>query len=609
MPASTTPSSGPQGGTTSCPGCGKLFKRLATHMARKPACHDSPRQNTANAERTTQPTHQVSSIEIGAQAAPSEDNIPPSLGALPNATRPRWRPALRVAQARYLQPAGTPIRVHPTPFEIRRAEQKFRAQQPWAPFASEEEWKFAQWLQHSGASQAKIDELLKSRMYRDCMDANPEKYSSFHNKESFFEVIDHLPGPRAQWKLIEIMFEGNELDTCGKPKKESVDVWARDPVEVIADLMANPAFKDHMAYAPVEKFEEHEPVNPSPTDRPDDHDDEEDGDFVIDEMWTTDWWRRVQALLPPGATVVPVILTSDKTQLSTFSGDKQAWPVYLSIGNISKDIRRQPSQCATVLLGYLPVTKLECFRKSDRSTQGNRLFHFAMRQLLEPLVKAGTDGVEMTCLDGFVHRIYPLLAAYLADFPEQCLITCTKQNQCTICQVHTDRRGELLESVYRDPQTTLDQLAQTPQSKESDLRDVPHPFWADLPLVNIFGCMTPDLLHQLHKGVFKDHLVAWASHEHEAEVDARFSHIPPYPGLRLFHRGISHISQWTGNEYHQMEKVFVGIICGVRDDSHLVRATRAILDFIYLTHYPSHTTSTLDVMKDALKEFHDNKST
>lgn len=46
----------------------------------------------------------------------------------------------------------------------------------------------------------------------------------------------------------------------------------------------------------------------------------------------------LQKLLPKGVTIAPVILASDKMQLSHFSGDKSAWPVYLTIGNIDKDI-------------------------------------------------------------------------------------------------------------------------------------------------------------------------------------------------------------------------------------------------------------------------------
>ncbi|KAI0349108.1 hypothetical protein OH77DRAFT_1379535, partial [Trametes cingulata] len=95
----------------------------------------------------------------------------------------------------------------------------------------------------------------------------------------------------------------------------------------------------------------------------------------------------------PDATVAPVIFASDKTQLSTFSGDKQGWPIYLTIGNIRKPVRRCPSRGAMVLLGYLPVAKLQCFRDAERSLQGYRLFHYAMRELLAPLRKAGERGV------------------------------------------------------------------------------------------------------------------------------------------------------------------------------------------------------------------------
>jgi hypothetical protein len=48
-----------------------------------------------------------------------------------------------------------------------------------------------------------------------------------------------------------------------------------------------------------------------------------------------------QEKIPKGGVVAAVILASDKTQLTQFRGDKSAWPVYLTLGNIEKATRRQ----------------------------------------------------------------------------------------------------------------------------------------------------------------------------------------------------------------------------------------------------------------------------
>lgn len=84
--------------------------------------------------------------------------------------------------------------------------------------------------------------------------------------------------------------------------------------------------------------------------------------------------------------------------------------------------------------------------------------------------------------------------------------------------------------------------------------------------------------------------------------------LPPYNNLRHFRKGISMISQWTGSEYREMEKVFIGVLCGLHANTPAVlTAARAVLDFIYLAHYPSHSTTSLVQMKTALDDFHEHK--
>ena len=163
--------------------------------------------------------------------------------------------------------------------------------------------------------------------------------------------------------------------------------------------------------------------------------------------------------------VAPVILSSDKTALSVFSGDKKAWPVYLTIGNISKDVRRRVSAHTTILISYLPVSKLECFHKKTRSVTGYRLFHYAMSLLLRPLVNAGRKGRAMVCTDGFVRRIHPILAAYVADFPEQCLVGCNKESHCPRCLVKTKNHGDLDECACHSTVDMLKTLRQMRRNK------------------------------------------------------------------------------------------------------------------------------------------------
>src|ERR1700727_1184505 len=115
----------------------------------------------------------------------------------------------------------------------------------------------------------------------------------------------------------------------------------------------------------------------------------------------------------PGATIIPIILSSDKTQLTLFRG-KSAYPVYLGIGNIPKDIRRKPSCSAQMVVGYIPTTKLEGIaNKAARRRSLANLFHSCMEHLLGPIHGYGERGLVMMSGDGTWRRCHPILASFI----------------------------------------------------------------------------------------------------------------------------------------------------------------------------------------------------
>jgi hypothetical protein len=132
--------------------------------------------------------------------------------------------------------------------------------------------------------------------------------------------------------------------------------------------------------------------------------------------------------------------------------------------------------------------------------------------------------------------MYLILAAYIADYPEQCLVCCCGESSCPGCTCEPKCRGDVHtpHATWRCRTQTLQILeAQAnrehpPEFAQQNLRAI-NPFWADLPHCDIFRSMTPDLLHELHNGVF-DHLVKWSTSAmvgEEAEVDQRYRSMTP----------------------------------------------------------------------------------
>jgi hypothetical protein len=92
----------------------------------------------------------------------------------------------------------------------------------------------------------------------------------------------------------------------------------------------------------------------------------------------------------------------------------------------------------------------------------------------------------------------------------------------------------------------------------------------------------------------------------KGSINARFQLMPPHHGIRGFPDGITRVSQLTGRENKDMAKVFVGAIAGGLD-AQAVRASRALLDFLFLSHYARLCDDQLEHLQGSLELFDELK--
>jgi hypothetical protein len=298
-----------------------------------------------------------------------------------------------------------------------------------------------------------------------------------------------------------------------------------------------------------------------------------------------------------------------------------AYPIYLTIGNIPKDVRRKPLRRAQILIGYIPTTKLQGMtNKAGRRRALGNLFHACMAKVLGPIGSYGETGLPMMSSDGVWRRCHPILATFVGDYPEQALVTCTYNGRCPKCTVSPGELGQYDVFPPRVQDTAIDTYALANDDIrafhraccDAGLKPVLRPFWATLPLCDVFISITPDVLHQLLQGVMK-HLIGWLVRIFGPEtIDARCRAMPPNYKVMLFTKGITSLSRVTGHEHKKMCAILLGLIAdlpvpGGLDPSRIIKATRALLDFLQLAQYESHSTTTINQLQAALSIFHQNK--
>ncbi|KAL0062888.1 hypothetical protein AAF712_010209 [Marasmius tenuissimus] len=520
--------------------------------------------------------HAADDFEIG-EAGPGPTTVEGNrglkrmLGRLPH--------SLNVAESQwYFEPhklGGQVIRMGTTLYERWRARFACNEEtlvnnddenQFYSPFASKLDWQIAQWAVQESVGQGAFDRLLKIP-----------------------GVLDHL----------QLSFKNSrQLNKINAPADETFAVRYRDPLEAIKALWGDPSLAEHLVYKLSKMFADPEKLR-----------------RAYSEMWTGKWWWAMQSQLKQReAMIAPIILATNKTQLTQFSGSRSAYPVYLTLGNIPRHIRRRSSQQACILVAYLPVDKIakRGLTKREHSARYSQLFYESMRFLLSPIAQVSQSGVEMVGGDSSVRRVHLIVSCYVANYPEQCLVGCSKYGTCLKCQCS---KADLADMDEKSKQTQIWTTGVIDTAKITT-RSVPQyvkrcmeqavsglvykPFWTDFWDTNVYLALTPDVLHQLYQGVFK-HLVNWCqSILSEDELDLQVRCLPGAMGARQFKKGWSALSQISGSERKHMAKLLVACLVGSAMPPKAIKACHVILNFIYLAQFTFHDEDSLSKMQSSL---------
>ncbi|KZT54933.1 hypothetical protein CALCODRAFT_423663, partial [Calocera cornea HHB12733] len=108
----------------------------------------------------------------------------------------------------------------------------------YGAFLTAQEWELAKWFRTSGISNTKLDALLDTALRN-------REGATFHNSRSLFQLVDSLPQPPS-WICKRYSIESSIPES----PPQQVEMFHRDPIEVVRELLGNPLFANDMKYTP-----------------------------------------------------------------------------------------------------------------------------------------------------------------------------------------------------------------------------------------------------------------------------------------------------------------------------------------------------------------------
>ncbi|KAF8149101.1 hypothetical protein B0H34DRAFT_791595 [Crassisporium funariophilum] len=423
--------------------------------------------------------------------------------------------------------------------------------------------------------------------------------------DDMYETIDSIQEGDAPFITVELNYNGPLGDRPPKWVTQSYELCLRDSRRLLHNQLATTDFNNQFNPKPYRQFDSK-------------------GDRIWSNLMSGDWvWNEADTIAEDprthGSMLVPIVAGSDKTTVSVATGHQEYHPVYQSPGILTNTARRGHGN-SVLPVAFLPIPKTNKreAKRPEFQRFARQLYHACLARIFEPLRAGMTVPEVVRCPDGHFRRAIYSLGPYIADYPEQVWLAGIVQGWCPKCEARPNnldgnfnatrrRRHERTDLIIEcfDPGTVWDYYG---------IRTDVVPFTHSFPRADIHVLLSPDLLHQLIKGTFKDHLVTWVNEylyirdgetramEIIHDIDRRISVVPLYAGLRRFSDG-RNFEQWTGDDSKALMKVYVAAIAG-HVPSEMVQAISTFMELCYIFRRNAITSSALSTAQDLLARFH-----
>ena len=167
--------------------------------------------------------------------------------------------------------------------------------------------------------------------------------------------------PNDEW--IEHKFEFQNGVT-GMARRE-IAIHLRNVVGCLKSLMRHPGFWHNQTFKPSCVYNKNE-------------------EQVYNEMHTGEWWWKKQTEHPLQATIIFILISSDKTIMNLSHGDQTLWPVDITIRNLNAKIWQSQKLAGPLLLGSIPIIH----ERSEDTNNKNKdlkakIYHMALKTMLQ----------------------------------------------------------------------------------------------------------------------------------------------------------------------------------------------------------------------------------